>query len=82
MTGGFPVSPNGGTDRPSAAQERLLQHLHALREDAPEPAARLPAVVMRTARWQVEVRPFAQAAGRLIAGIGDSARVMVGRTRA
>ena len=81
MTGGFPVSPNGGTDRPSPAEEGLLQHLHALRKDPPVPAAQLPAVVMRTARWQAAVRPFAHAAGILFAGIGDSARVMAGGTR-
>jgi hypothetical protein len=76
------VNPDGRTDGASAAEERLLHHLYALREDAPEPAAPLPAAVMRTARWQAAVRPFAQTAGRLIAGMGDAARVMAGGTQA
>ena len=76
------MNPDGGTDGASAAEERLLQHLYALRQDAPEPAAPLPGVVMRTARWQAAVRPFAQTAGRLIAGMADAARVMAGGTQA
>jgi hypothetical protein len=60
----------------SLPEERLLQHLHALREDAPDPPTPLAAAVIRSARWQAAVRPFAQAAGMLIGGMGESVRIM------
>ena len=72
------MSSEGGADGLSPAEDRLLQHLHALRDDAPEPDALLAAAVVRTARWQGAVRPFAQAAGMLIGALGDSVRIMAG----
>jgi hypothetical protein len=69
MTGGFRMS----------SEERLLQHLYALRDDAPEPPVPLVEAVIRDARWQAAVGPFARAAGMLIGGMGDSVRIMAGR---
>jgi hypothetical protein len=76
------MNPDGEPDATSPAEERLLHHLRTLREHPPEPDSALAAVVIRTARWQGAVRPFAQAAGRLIAAMGDSARIMAGRAGA
>jgi hypothetical protein len=74
------MSSEGGADGLSPAEDRLLQHLHALREHAPEPGPLLAAAVIRRARWQGGIRPFAQAAGTLIAAMGDSVAMMAGRT--
>jgi len=74
------VSSEGGADGLSPAEDRLLQHLHALRDHPLEPGAPLAAAVIRGARWQRAVRPFAQAAGMLIGAVGDSVRIMAGRT--
>jgi hypothetical protein len=68
-----------GPDATSPAEEQLLRHLHALREPPPDPDRTLAAIIIRTARWQAAVRPFAQAAGNLIGGMADSARIMAGR---
>jgi hypothetical protein len=76
------MNPDGEADATSPAEERLLRHLRTLREHPPESDRALAAAIIRTARWQAAVRPFAQAAGRLIAGMGDSARIMAGRTGA
>jgi hypothetical protein len=73
------MNPDAGPDAASPAEERLLRHLQALREHPPDPATALTDVVLRTARWQAAVRPFALAAGRLVGGMGDSARIMLGR---
>ena len=70
------MKPDDGMARPSSAEERLLRHLGALSEHPPEPDSTLAAAVVRTVRWQATVRPFAQAAGRLVGAIGDSARLM------
>jgi hypothetical protein len=74
------MSAEGGAEGRSPAENRLLQHLHALRDDAPEPGAPLAAAVIRGVRWQGAVRPFGQAAGMLIGAMGDSLRIMAGRT--
>jgi hypothetical protein len=74
------MNPDDGADSVSPPEERLLEHLYALREDAPEPGNALAAAVLGSARWQAAVRPFAQAAGRLMGGMGDSLRIMAGRT--
>ena len=68
-----------GPDATSPAEEQLLRHLHALREPPPDPDRTLAAVIIRRARWQAAVRPFALAAGNLLGGMADSARVMAGR---
>jgi hypothetical protein len=70
------MKPDDGMARPSQAEEQLLRHLGALREHPPEPDSALAVAVVRTVRWQATVRPFAQAAGRLVGAIGDSARLM------
>jgi hypothetical protein len=74
------MSPEAGAEGLSPAEERLLQHLHALRDDAPQPGAPLAASVVRGARWQGAVRPFAQAAGMLIGAVGDAVRILAGRS--
>ncbi|MFL5839292.1 MAG: hypothetical protein ACJ77Z_02440 [Thermoleophilaceae bacterium] len=74
------MSSEGDADGLSPAEDRLLQHLEALRDDAPEPGAPLAAAVIRRARWQGTVRPFAQSAGILIGAMGDCVRIMAGRT--
>ena len=70
------MKPDDEMARPSPAEEQLLRHLGALREHPPEPDSALAAAVVRTVRWQSAIRPFAQAAGRLVGAIGDSARLM------
>ena len=70
------MKPDDEMTRPSPAEEQLLRHLGALREHPPEPDSALAAAVVRTVRWQSAIRPFAQAAGRLVGAIGDSARLM------
>jgi hypothetical protein len=72
------MSSEGGADGLSPAEDRLLRHLHALRDNPPEPGASLATAVVRSARWQQAVRPFAQAAGMLIGAFGDSVRIMAG----
>ena len=79
MTGGCRMNRDAGADATSPAEEQLLRHLHALREPAPDVDRTLAAGIVRTARWQAAVRPFAQAAGRLIGGMADSAQIMTGR---
>jgi hypothetical protein len=74
------MNREGGADHLSPAEERLLQHVSALRENAPEPSSALAAAVIRSARWQGAVRPFAQAAGMLIGAMGDSVRTLAGRS--
>lgn len=76
------MKPDGGADPTSPAEEQLLRHLRSLREHPPEPDRTQVATIVKTARWQVAVRPFAQAAGRLVAGMGDSVGVMAGRAAA
>jgi hypothetical protein len=74
------MSSDSGSDGLSPPEERLLQHLYGLREDAPAPPAPLASVVIRSARWQGAVRPYLQAGGLLIGGMGESVRIMAGRT--
>jgi hypothetical protein len=66
-------------DATSPAEEQLLRHLHALREPPPDPDRTLAAIIVKRARWQAAVRPFAQAAGNLIGAMADSAQIMAGR---
>jgi hypothetical protein len=73
----------GSEDGPnglSMPEERLLQHLYGLREDAPGPPALLAAAVIRSARWQAVVRPYVRAGAMLIGGMGESVRIMAGGT--
>jgi hypothetical protein len=76
------MTPDDEEDATSPAEQHLLSYLRSLREDPPEPDRAVAAAILRKARWQAAVRPFAVAAGRLIAGMGDSARVMAGRAGA
>jgi hypothetical protein len=73
------MNPDAGPDAASPAEEQLLRHLHVLRSHPPHPASSLTEAVLRRARWQATVRPYALAAGRLVGGMGDSARIMLGR---
>jgi hypothetical protein len=72
------MNPDGDGDPTSPAERQLLRHLRALREHPPEPDRTRVAAVINTARWQVTVRPFALAAGRLVGAMGDSARIVAG----
>jgi hypothetical protein len=76
------MNPDGGADPTSPAEEQLLRHLRSLREHPPEPDRSHVATIVKTARWQGAVRPFALAAGRLIAGMGDSVGIKAGRAEA
>jgi hypothetical protein len=80
MTGGCRMNRDAGPDATSPAEEQLLRHLHALREPPPYPGRTLAAMIIKRARWQAAVRPYAQAAGNLIGGMADSARIMAGRS--
>jgi hypothetical protein len=73
------MNGDGGPDAMSPAEEQLLRHLHALRESPPDLDTTLAAIIIRRARWQAAVRPFARAAGNLIGAMADSARAMPGR---
>jgi hypothetical protein len=73
------MNPDEESAAASPTEERLLRHLRGLNEHPPEPDRTLPVVVIRKARWQAAVRPFAQAAGRLIEAMGESAQISAGR---
>jgi hypothetical protein len=73
------MNHDAGSDATSPSEEQLLRHLRALREPPPDPDSTLAAIIIKRARWQAAVRPFAQAAGRLIGGMADSAQIMAGR---
>ena len=63
---------------PSPAELRLLHHLQVLQADAPEPTAELLAAVLRSVRWQREVRPYLVATGGLAAGVAAAGGVVLG----
>jgi hypothetical protein len=53
------------------AEERLLAHVHALRDHPPKAGDELLESVLRTARWQVVLRPYLAAAGELASAFGS-----------
>jgi hypothetical protein len=73
------MNHDAGSDATSPSEEQLLRHLHALREAPPDPDTTLSAIIIKKAHWQAAVRPFAQAAGRLMGAMADSAQIMAGR---
>ena len=68
-------------DAASLAEERLMTHLDDLRRDPPEPVAELASIVVRTARWQREARPYLLAVGALALSAAEGARMTAGARR-
>jgi hypothetical protein len=75
------VNRDSHEDAATPAEERLLDRLDELRRHPPEPAEDLGARVVRAARWQGALRPYALAAGALAASIADGGRVAMGVRR-
>jgi hypothetical protein len=59
----------------SQAEERLLSHVHALREQPPEPGDELLESVMSAVRWQIVFRPYLAAVGALASAVGAGVTV-------
>jgi hypothetical protein len=75
------MSDEPGRDAATPAERRLLDHLDDLRADRPTPGTGLVPAVVRSARWQRAVRPYALSFGRLVGAIGAGIRLLAGRQR-
>lgn len=75
------MSDERGRDAATPAERRLLDYLDALRADRPTPGTGLVPAVVRSARWQRAVRPYALSFGRLVDAIGVGIGLLAGRQR-
>ena len=75
------MSDDRGGDAATPAERRLLGYLDDLSADRPSPGTGLVPAVVRSARWQRAVRPYALTFGRLVGAIGTGIRVLAGRRR-
>jgi len=63
------------------AQERVHQHLGALREDPPKPGSELVPDAVRRARWQRALRTPLHALGHLLSAMADGVALIAGSGR-
>jgi hypothetical protein len=75
------MSDDRARDAATPAEQRLLGYLDDLRADRPTPGTGLVPAVVRSARWQRAVRPYALSFGRLVGAIGVGIRLLAGRQR-
>jgi hypothetical protein len=75
------MSDDRGRDAATPAERRLLDYLDAVRADRPTPGTGLVPAVVRSARWQRAVRPYALSVGRLVVAVGAGIRLLAGRQR-
>ena len=75
------MSDDRGREAATPAERRLLDYLDDLRADRPTPGTGMVPALVRSARWQRAVRPYALSCGRLIGAIGAGIRLLAGRQR-
>lgn len=67
-----------GTDPLSPAERALIAYLEGLREHPPPAAGQVVDAVMRTARWQVLVRPYLVTGGTLLGAVASGLGMLFG----
>ena len=72
------MSDAGNTDELTAAEQRLLDYLEALRSRPPQADANVATTILRAARWQALARPYLVATGGMGAALAAAAVTFLG----
>ena len=72
------MSDAGNTDELTAAEQRLLDYLEALRSRPPQADADVATTILRAARWQALARPYLLATGGMGAALAAAAVTFLG----
>ena len=72
------MSDAGNTDELTAAEQRLLDYLEALRSRPPHADADMATTILRAARWQALARPYLVATGGMGAALAAAAVTFLG----
>ena len=72
------MSDAGNTDELTAAEQRLLDYLEALRSRPPQAGADMATTILRAARWQALARPYLVATGGMGAALAAAAVTFLG----
>ena len=72
------MSDAGNTDELTAAEQRLLDYLEALRSRPPQADADVATTILRAARWQALARPYLVATGGMGAALAAAAVTFLG----
>jgi hypothetical protein len=72
------MSDAGTGDELTAAEQRLLDYLEALRSRPPRADADLATTIVRAARWQALARPYLVATGGMGAALAAAAVTFLG----
>ena len=72
------MSDAGNTDELTAAEQRLLDYLEALRSSPPRADADVATTILRAARWQALARPYLLATGGMGAALAAAAVTFLG----
>jgi hypothetical protein len=75
------MSDSGNGDELTAAEQRLLTYLEALRSRPPQASDELVTTVLRSARWQALARPYLVATGGMGAALAAAAVALLGSTK-
>ena len=75
------MSHTGNGEELTAAEQRLLDYLEALRSRPPQADDELVTAVVQAARWQAIARPYLVATGGMGAALAAAAVALLGSTR-